>query len=110
MKKNKLDVSKYNIKFPEKGLLIGLEWLIVEENKYNFEYSTKKGEKSFVTYAPSLVINYSEIENAYGFRGGRWIKNKNIHGKFSKISWYQFSHVIIIKSCLIIQISKSSHS
>jgi hypothetical protein len=75
MKKNKLDVSKYNINFPKDGLLVGLEWLIIDENKYDFVYTIKKQKKSFVTYAPSLVINYFDEENSFSYTGGKWVKN-----------------------------------
>ena len=33
MEKNEIDISKYNLRFPEKGIVIGLEWMIIEENK-----------------------------------------------------------------------------
>ena len=76
MQKNTIDISKYNILFPEEGVVIGLEWMIIEENKYLFEYKDTKTKKtnSFVTYAPSMVINYSEEENSYHFSGGKWWK------------------------------------
>ena len=75
MKKNKLDVSKYNINFPKDGLLVGLEWLIIDENKYDIVYTIKKQKESFVTYAPSLVINYFDEENSFSYTGGKWLKN-----------------------------------
>ncbi len=84
MKKNKLDVSKYNIKFPKRGLLIGLEWLIIDENKYDFIYTEKKIKKSSIYYAPSLIVNYSEEENAYRYSGGKWIKSKKYDSKQNK--------------------------
>jgi len=76
MQKNTIDISKYNILFPEEGVVIGLEWMIIEENKYLFEYKDTKTKKtnSFATYAPSMVINYSDEENSFHFSGGKWGK------------------------------------
>ena len=76
MQKNTVDLSKHNILFPEEGIVIGLEWLIIQENQYLFEYKdTKSKEKnSFVTYAPSLVINYTDEENSFHYSGGKWLK------------------------------------
>ncbi|WP_445717185.1 carboxypeptidase-like regulatory domain-containing protein [Flavobacterium sp.] len=76
MQKNTVDLSKHAILFPKEGVVIGLEWMIIEENKYLFEYKDTKSKKtnSFVTYAPSLVINYTEEENSFHFSGGKWRK------------------------------------
>jgi hypothetical protein len=77
MRKNTVDVSKYNIKFPSKGLLIGLEWLIIDENRREYMYKDKENKiKKAITYEPSLVVNYSETENTFRFSGGKWSRNK----------------------------------
>ena len=76
MRKNVVDISKYKIKMPNNGIIIGLEWLIIEENKYLFEYTYNKTKHSTINYAPSLVINYSEFENSFRYSGGKWIKSK----------------------------------
>ena len=71
MKKNTIDVSHYNIEFPKSGLVIGLEWLIIEENKYFFTYKeTKTKEKVSlenagcdlveICYTPGYPIVYGE--------------------------------------------------
>lgn len=81
MKKNEIDISKYNLKFPEKGIVIGLEWMIIEENKYVFEYKDQQTKNRIKNnyYAPSLVVNYSEKENAFRYSAGRWFRSKIIH-------------------------------
>jgi len=84
MKKNSIDVSQNNIKFSKKGVVIGLEWLIIDENKYNYEYKESKIKKSFVTYAPSLVINYEDLENSFRYSGGKWIRSKKYDSKQNK--------------------------
>jgi hypothetical protein len=86
MKKNTIDVSKYNIELPKNGVVIGLEWLIIEENKYFFTYKeTKTKEKvSLENYAPSLVINHSTEEIAFTYSKGKWYKNKRHSSNFMK--------------------------
>lgn len=77
MRKNTVDISKYNIEFSRKGLLIGLEWLIIDENKREYIYKDKENKiKKAITYEPSLVVNYSETENTFRFSGGKWSKSK----------------------------------
>lgn len=78
MKKNTIDVSKYNLRFPENGIVIGLEWMIIEENRSDFEYREAKTEKmiKLENYSPSLVINYSEHENGFRYSGGTWYRSK----------------------------------
>ncbi|WP_298397537.1 carboxypeptidase-like regulatory domain-containing protein [Flavobacterium sp.] len=76
MRKNVVDISKYKIKMPNNGVVIGLEWLIIEENKYLYEYTYNKIKQSAINYAPSLVVNYSEVENSFRYTGGKWKKSK----------------------------------
>lgn len=87
MKKNTIDVSKHKIKFSEKGIVVGLEWLIIDENKYIFEYKIdkSKSKNEQINYAPSLVINYSKTENSFRYSGGKWIKNKIFKSNNGKI-------------------------
>jgi hypothetical protein len=83
-KKNILDVSKYKIKFPKTGIVIGMEWLIIEDNKFIFSYKDSKSNTkiSNENFAPNLIINYLEIENSFSYRG-KWIKIKKIKDKKS---------------------------
>ncbi len=78
MRKNEIDISKYNLRFPKTGIVIGLEWMIIEENKYVFEYTTyltkKKIKKEY--YAPSLIVNYSKVENSFNYSEGKWRRGK----------------------------------
>ena len=90
MRKNEIDISKYNIRFPENGIVIGLEWMVIEENKYVFEYKafgTKKTVKEEY-YAPSLVVNYSEVENSINYMQGKWSRSKISHTDKKDKPWY----------------------
>lgn len=86
MKKNTIDVSSYNIEFPKKGIVIGLEWLIIEENKYFFTYKDPKTKQkvSLENYAPSLVINHSPDEISFTYSKGRWYKHKRHSSNYKK--------------------------
>lgn len=77
-KKNKLDLSKYNLTIPKNGVVVGLEWLIIDENKNETIHENKKTNKTItmISYEPSLVVNYYETEIGYKFSGGNWIKIK----------------------------------
>lgn len=81
MRKNVIDVEKYNIQFPEKGIVIGLEWMIIDENKFDFEYKDYKvNTKGIMTsYAPSFVLNYFDEENSFQYSGGKWYRRKKIN-------------------------------
>ncbi|MDI1317567.1 carboxypeptidase-like regulatory domain-containing protein [Flavobacterium sp.] len=73
MKKNVIDISKYKLKMPKNGVVIGLEWLIIAENYYEFKYQdSKKKRITMPNYQPSLVVNYFEERNAFNYRGGKW--------------------------------------
>ena len=91
MKRNVIDVSKYNLLFPEKGIVIGLEWMIIQENRADFEYKDPKTKKLVKQedYAPSLVVNYSVKENAFTYSKGKWHRSKVfLTEKKSKEPWY----------------------
>jgi hypothetical protein len=90
MRKNEIDISKYNLRFPKNGIVIGLEWMIIEENKFVFEYTTsmtkkKSKEKS---YAPSLIVNYSKVENSFNYSEGKWSRGKIFTTDKNDKPWY----------------------
>ncbi len=74
--KTKIDVSKYKIKFPENGVAIGLESMIVESNKYIYSYKYNGVNNDSVVFAPEVICNYVEEQNAYHFLSTKWMKRK----------------------------------
>jgi len=62
-----IDVSKYNILFPEEGLMIGFENLIIDQNKYEYNYTMegKKGKFKGISYEPSIKGFFSKEASVY---------------------------------------------
>ncbi|WP_412476874.1 carboxypeptidase-like regulatory domain-containing protein [Flavobacterium sp. TBRC 19031] len=77
-RKNTIDIAKYHLRFPEKGIVIGLEWMIIEENRHDFVYKDTKSKKTVTmeNYQPSLVVNYSQEAHSFNYSQGKWIRNK----------------------------------
>ena len=77
-KKNVIDLTKYNLNLPKSGIFIAYEWMIIDENKYIFEYTTKESsvKRSFITYAPDVVCNKVQDENSFEYRGAKWIQRE----------------------------------
>jgi len=46
-KVTEIDVSKLNIKFPKNGFFIAIEWLIIENNKYKYNYTMQGSKKKY---------------------------------------------------------------
>ena len=67
-----VDVKNLNIKFPESGLLVGVEWLVIERNKFVMEYrEVEKNQKTKRTeYSPWFGGDYEIINNS-------WMKSTN---------------------------------
>ncbi|MFK5880448.1 MAG: carboxypeptidase-like regulatory domain-containing protein [Flavobacteriaceae bacterium] len=82
-----IDVSKLNIEFPENGFFIAIEWLIIENNKYEFKYTIEGSRKKFegISYEPAIgTIPAETAENSWVFSQGKWReiwKNSEFHLK-----------------------------
>ena len=75
-KPTEVDMSKYAITFPESGILIGVEWLIIPENRYKVTYSYTDSKKKDVKtmYAPDLGATMEKKGYRYFYRKGNWYK------------------------------------
>lgn len=53
---NTISLEQYNIQIPEKGIFIGFENLIIEENKYEYTFTQegKKGKFKGISYEPVI--------------------------------------------------------
>ena len=77
-KKNKIDLTSHNIKFPKKGLFIGFEWMIIEENRYFFEGKNKNLNDKVKLYDPSLHHNKLHRFKEFHYTKGKWLKYEDI--------------------------------
>ena len=77
--KTAFNVTKFNLKIPEKGIFVGFEKLIIESNKIeeivkNVNSNTTQTQK---IYYPFVLYNYVERAYLYTFSGGKWIRKTN---------------------------------
>ena len=92
---NTIDLTDKNIKIPDSGLFIAFEWMIIEENKYNYEYTIdeenaqsmgglldlkKKVYKNGLSYCPSIGTIPSDSSTSWQYAAGKWVSRK-IHKK-----------------------------
>ncbi len=85
----KIDISKYNITMPRDGVFVSVEWLIIEENKYDDIYYNHK-TRTF--YAPILGANYYQQSSTWIYWAGHWEKYEEkvplIHPKIKAGSYF----------------------
>jgi len=97
---HKIDVSKYNLTVPKKGIFIGVEKLIIESNKVEkaITDSNTKTTKTVRTYYPYVLYNYIERPFLFTFVGGKWIKqtHQNEDGVEEKKRMYEPSINLIL--------------
>jgi hypothetical protein len=92
---NILDLKDKNIIIPDTGLFIAFEWMIIEENKYNYQYtldednnqvqgwipgSKKKVYKDGLSYCPSIGTIPSDSSTSWHYLAGKWV-SRSIHKK-----------------------------
>lgn len=60
---NVVDVSNHLIKIDEKGIVIGLENLLLDQNKYEYNYTElgNKNPKKGFSYEPSILAFYGNV-------------------------------------------------
>lgn len=74
--KHKVDVSEFNLTFPQKGLFVAFEKLIIEKNKLEktiTDYNSNTTRKQ-ITYSPLVLYNSVERDYLFSYSGGKWIK------------------------------------
>jgi hypothetical protein len=71
-----IDLSKYKIVFPDEGLLVCVEWLILPENRYKVTFSNtdSKTKKAKTMYSPNLSATMDKDGYMYQYRKGVWWK------------------------------------
>ena len=92
---NTIDLKDKNIIIPDSGLFIAFEWMIIEENKYTYEYTIdeentqsmggfldlkKKVYKNGIKYDPSIGTTPADLSTSWQYGAGKWVSRK-IHKK-----------------------------
>ena len=70
-----VDVSELDIVFPETGFFIAFEWLVLEQNKYEYKHSIKgqPGRYDGVSYEPNIgSLSVDNAANHWVFTHGAW--------------------------------------
>lgn len=72
-----VDLSELNIIFPKNGFFLAFEWLIIEENKFEYKYTMEGSRKKMhgISYEPSFGIEPHTVDtNNWIFIRGKWAK------------------------------------
>lgn len=66
-KNTTIDLEKYNFTFPPSGLVVAVEWLLLDQNKTNWEFNMQ--------YEPQFgALTEQGNTGTFNFIGGKWIK------------------------------------
>ncbi len=74
-----VDLSDYSIKFPKEGFFVAVEWLIIENNKNEFEFTVDGSNKKVVEIRYEPLFGSSKKERDFDnwtYRNGSWHKSK----------------------------------
>ena len=75
-----IDMTKYNLKFPENGLYVGFEFMRIESNKYSHIVTRSETNKKeiHISLEPAFgTIQGQSVENEiWRFSKNKWINNK----------------------------------
>lgn len=75
----KIDLKPYQIKMPKSGVMIVVEWLLIDENRYEFEYKNIEDvlQRNGFFYEPSInTVPKSTNENTWVYKNGIWTKDR----------------------------------
>lgn len=79
-----IDLTNYNITFPEQGIFIVLESLIIKENKYEYDFypdiKNRKIKERRISYEPSFCARFTskDLGDTWTYRKGNWIQMSTI--------------------------------
>ncbi len=96
-KVTEVDLSDLNIRFPEDGFFIAVEWLIIDSNIHEYTYTIEdtQEERKGISYEPSIgTIPVDTNEESWMYTQGKWKKifpfynpvNNDNDGKYSLLA------------------------
>ena len=76
--KTKIDILKYRLEFPEEGLFIAYETLLIKKNEHEIIVQNDKTNNEFklTNYYPYFKHNFVDREYTFSFYGTKWVKQK----------------------------------
>lgn len=79
----RLDVSAYDLLLPENGVFVAFEWLIIDQNRYEYPQETPSAQKPRFSYEPSLrsYEPWSKGHHGWIYAQGAWHDNKEREGE-----------------------------
>lgn len=82
-----VNVSKLNIRFPETGFFVAIEWLIIKRNEFTM-YTARSGKKGQICYTPVFKNVYTRGNvGKWVYQKGKWEQSKGLHdNKFFTIA------------------------
>jgi len=78
-----VDVSELSLTFPQEGLFVAFEWLMIEENQREYSYTTNESREKQrgVTTYPSIGADWVDSNDLTRLNGsGYWMKGSLIIG------------------------------
>lgn len=84
--RNSVNLENYNITIPNEGIFIGFENLIIEENKYEYNYSIEGNDKKLkgIKYEPTIKAYESDEYNVWSIKNYKSTLFNAKHKKDSK--------------------------
>ncbi|NHM02746.1 carboxypeptidase-like regulatory domain-containing protein [Flavobacterium difficile] len=78
-----VNISKYNIQIPEKGIVVCFESLILEQNKYvQVAHSIQPKKKyEYINYSPHIGYFHNDNIETYHKRSGKWVSFSKEYNK-----------------------------
>jgi hypothetical protein len=74
-----IDLSRYNLSFPEHGLFVGLEFMQLESNKHivtvTYKETNKKKKQTFLEPAFGTIQGESDEKETWRLSKGKWYKS-----------------------------------
>jgi len=74
-----VNLANKMIRFPEKGLFVALEWLVIDENLHKYSYTMKGSTEKLEgkSYEPKFSVFPSQNDDfIWIYSGGKWRKSK----------------------------------
>ena len=90
---NKINLEEYKIRIPENGIFIAFEWMIIEENKYMYEYTVEEEDNKVknydgLNYQPVIGTIPSEKQTSWTYSKGKWFPREKHNNESKYINNY----------------------